>query len=62
MASAKWTWAAPAWPEPAAAKIQCKGNFQITEQGLIATPYCEEEQIARVAPQLRLARDRIASS
>ena len=35
--------------EPAAAKIQCKGNFQVTGQGLIATPYCEEEQIARVA-------------
>lgn len=38
-----------AWSAPAAAKIQCKGNFQVTTQGLIATPYCEEEQIARVA-------------
>ncbi len=36
-------------PEPAAAKIQCKGNFQVTKYGLIATPYCEEEQIAVVA-------------
>jgi len=36
-------------PEPAAARIQCKGNFQVTKHGLIATPYCEEEQIARVA-------------
>lgn len=35
--------------EPAGARIQCKGNFQVTERGLIATPYCEEEQIARVA-------------
>ena len=35
--------------EPAAAKIQCKGNFQVSKYGLIATPYCEEEQIARVA-------------
>jgi hypothetical protein len=35
--------------ELAAAKIQCQGNFQVTTQGLIATPYCEEEQIARVA-------------
>lgn len=34
---------------PAVAKIQCKGNFQVTKHGLIATPYCEEEQIARVA-------------
>jgi hypothetical protein len=36
-------------PEPAAAKIKCKGIFQVTSQGLIATPYCEEEEIARVA-------------
>lgn len=36
-------------PEPAVAKIQCKGNFQVTKYGLIATPYCEEEQIAAVA-------------
>jgi hypothetical protein len=35
---------------PAEARIQCQGNFQVTKQnGLIATPYCEEEQIARVA-------------
>ena len=40
---------APVWSEPAAAKIQCKGNFQVTTQGLIATPYCEEERIARIA-------------
>jgi hypothetical protein len=38
-----------AMPEPAAARIQCQGNFQITKYGPIATPYCEEEQIARVA-------------
>jgi hypothetical protein len=38
-----------AWSAPASARIQCKGNFQVTQQGLIATPYCEEEQIARVA-------------
>lgn len=35
--------------EPAAAKIQCKDNFQVSKYGLIATPYCEEEQIAKVA-------------
>jgi hypothetical protein len=34
---------------PAAARIECRGNFQISKYGLIATPYCEEEQIARVA-------------
>ena len=38
-----------ALPEPAAACIQCQGNFQITKYGPIATPYCEEEQIAFVA-------------
>jgi hypothetical protein len=36
-------------PEPAAAKIQCKGTFQVTKDGLIATPYCGDEEIARVA-------------
>ena len=34
---------------PASARIQCKGNFQVTKYGLIATPWCEEEQIALVA-------------
>jgi len=34
---------------PAAARIECRGNFQVTKYGLIATPYCEEEQIAFVA-------------
>ncbi len=34
---------------PAAAKIKCKGIFQITKQGPISTPYCQEEEIARVA-------------
>jgi hypothetical protein len=34
---------------PAAARIECRGNFQISKYGPIATPYCEEEQIARVA-------------
>jgi hypothetical protein len=33
----------------AAAKIECRDNFQITKHGLISTPYCEELQIARVA-------------
>jgi hypothetical protein len=34
---------------PAEARIECRGNFQVTKYGLIATPYCEEEQIAFVA-------------
>jgi hypothetical protein len=35
--------------DPAAARIECQGNFQITKYGPIATPYCEEENIAHVA-------------
>jgi len=38
-----------ALPEPAVARIQCQGDFMITKHGPIATPYCEEEQIAIVA-------------
>ncbi|MGD9502620.1 MAG: hypothetical protein AB7V40_09065 [Methyloceanibacter sp.] len=35
---------------PAAAKIECRENFQVTKKyGLISTPYCEDQQIARVA-------------
>lgn len=34
---------------PGIARIRCDGNFQITRHGPIATPYCEELQIARVA-------------
>jgi hypothetical protein len=34
---------------PADAKIRCQGNFQMSKYGPIATPYCEEEQIAKVA-------------
>ena len=34
---------------PATARIECRGNFQITKHGPISTPYCEEKQIARVA-------------
>ena len=35
--------------KPAVASVQCQGNFQLTKYGLVATPYCEEEQIAIVA-------------
>lgn len=34
---------------PASARIECRGNFQVSKYGLIATPYCEEAQIAKVA-------------
>jgi hypothetical protein len=40
---------AAASPEPASARIQCNGNFQITKDGPIATPYCMDRQIAIVA-------------
>ena len=33
---------------PAVARIECRGDFQVTKNDLIATPYCEEEQIAFV--------------
>jgi hypothetical protein len=35
--------------EPAFARVECRGNFQVSKYGLIATPYCEEEQIAKIA-------------
>jgi len=35
--------------QPAAARILCQGQFQVTKYGLIATPYCGDEEIARVA-------------
>ena len=34
---------------PAAARILCDGEFQITKYGPIATPYCGDQVIARVA-------------
>jgi hypothetical protein len=33
----------------ASAGVECEGDFQTTKYGLIATPYCEEENIAVVA-------------
>jgi len=35
--------------QPAAARILCQGQFHVTKSGLIATPYCGDEEIARVA-------------
>jgi hypothetical protein len=40
---------AVAWATSAIARVQCKGDFQVTNYGRIATPYCEEENIAVVA-------------
>jgi hypothetical protein len=40
---------------PAAARIECRDNFQITKYGPISTPYCEEKQIARVARSYGIA-------
>ena len=40
---------AVSFTSPASARIECQGNFQITKYGPISTPYCEEQQIARVA-------------
>lgn len=34
---------------PAEARIQCKGIYQVSKYGLIATPYCGDQQIAVVA-------------
>ena len=39
----------------AEARIECRGNFQITKHGPISTPYCEEKQIARVARSYGIA-------
>ena len=37
------------WTSSSLARIECKGDFQVTKYGLIATPWCEEENIAVVA-------------
>ena len=34
---------------PPPRRSQCRDNFQVTKYGLISTPYCEDQQIARVA-------------
>ena len=36
--------------QPAAARILCDGEFQISKYGPIATPYCGDQVIARVRP------------
>ena len=35
--------------QPASARILCQGEFQVTQYGLISTPYCGDQVIARVA-------------
>jgi hypothetical protein len=37
------------WTQPASAGIECRGNFQVSEYGLINTPYCEDDYLAKVA-------------
>lgn len=34
---------------PADAKIRCKGQFQVVQGNLIATPYCGDNYLAQVA-------------
>lgn len=34
---------------PAAAKIECRGIFQVNKHGTFSSPYCQEREIARVA-------------
>jgi hypothetical protein len=36
-------------PQSAQAKIKCQGIFQVMKDGPIATPYCQDLEIARVA-------------
>ena len=38
-----------AWTTSAISRVQCHGDFQVTISGVVATPYCEEENIAVVA-------------
>lgn len=35
--------------QPAQSKIVCKGTAQVTENGLITTPWCEDNYLARLA-------------
>ena len=46
-----------AWTTSAIARIQCQGDFQLTNFGLIATPYCEEGKYCCCRPELRMAGD-----
>ena len=35
--------------QPARAEIICQGVSQVTEEGLITTPWCEDNYLARIA-------------
>ncbi len=34
---------------PAAAAIKCSGGYQLVQGSLLATPYCQDQQVADVA-------------
>lgn len=36
-------------PTVASAKIRCDGPYQVTSSGSVATPFCEADNLARVA-------------
>jgi hypothetical protein len=40
---------AAAGPDPAAARIACEGGFQMVRGQPVATPYCQDENLAKVA-------------
>jgi hypothetical protein len=46
------------------ARIACDGNYQVVQGNLIATPYCQEHNLARVAQAygMRVSFDAIRSS
>lgn len=35
--------------QPAEARLMCKDGFQVVQGNLIATPYCQDDQLATVA-------------
>jgi hypothetical protein len=49
---------------PAEARIRCNGNYQIVDGNQIATPYCQDENLARVAREygMRVSGSQIRAS
>jgi hypothetical protein len=43
------------WPAAAQARIVCKNGFQVVRGELIATPYCQDALLARVAREYGMA-------
>src|SRR5262245_49509561 len=35
--------------QPAQSRIECDGNYQIVQRQPLSTPYCQEQNLARVA-------------